>query len=187
MKSLIGKFKLPNFQEEKGSDWQPFKDIISNEEDYLKESINNLYKKRNVSTMQFPYINYELERWDIEYNDSDTIQTKKSLRRDMNRRYAQKGLADIYLSIQEGVVGIRGAFYTFSEIEGITDKYILNNHLFLDIKTNDPLKATQILDLFRKKEIQPGFYQIYLIYWNGSTWELIDTLTDASDIFIVDR
>lgn len=184
--SIIGEFRLPTFQKEKGEDWAPFLAIIQTEELYLKQKTLDLYKKRNVSTMQFPYINYELEQWQIAYNETDSIGTKKRLRREMNRILAQKGDADIYLDIQESIVGIRGKFYSFSEFQDISDKYVLNNHLFLDVKTNDPAKVSNILELFRDKEISPAFYQIYLVYFNGSTWEFLDALTPVDYFFIVD-
>lgn len=184
--SIIGEFRLPTFQKDKGEDWGPFLSIIQTEELYLKQKTLELYKKRNISTMQFPYINHELEQWKIQYKETDSIGTKKRLRRDLNRRLAQKGDADIYLDIQESIVGTRGQFYSFSDFQNISDKYVLNNHLFLDIKTNDPVKVARILELFRDKELRPAFYQIYLVYFNGSIWEFLDALTTVDYFFIVD-
>lgn len=184
--SILGEFRIPTFQESKGDDWGLFVSLIKGEEEYLRKQILNLYKKRNVSTMQFPYINHELEQWDIAYKESDSIGTKKRLRRDMNRRLSQKGDSGIYLDIQEGVVGTRGEIFSFSEFMNIDNKYVLNNHLFMDVKTNNASDINQILELFRDKETHPAFYQIYLVYFNGSTWDLVGSLVDVNYTFIVD-
>jgi len=183
---MISEFKLPTFQEQKGEDWTPVFNLIKDYDNYLLTKIWELYKKRNVSTMQFPYINYELDKMGITYSNSDSLGTKKRLRRDFNKSLGQKGFSDIYLDIQESIVGTRGAFYSFSFIEGISDKYVLNNHMFLDVKTSDMAKVASILEIFRKPENWPAFMQIYLIYWNGSAWILLDALVAVNYFFIVD-
>jgi len=173
--------KYPEFLEKYGKDWDSFKTILNEAVDHYFKKAWDIYYFNNVNTISERAIEQVLRLLKIEFNSADTYLTKKIKLRFFVSQYKKKGLAEIYLDLQEKVVGTRG-FITSGQSLGVwrwgyskwhgsaidaTDmRWSLAGsqfEIYINCQTADSTLLDQIVALYRQKSVNPAFYRIYLV------------------------
>lgn len=142
-------FKIPDFNEKFGDDWDNFKTIIDSEVDTLISKIMRLYWMMDPSKMPIRAVELAMQLRDITINDDDSLTVKRGKVRDYNSRYTNKGLAEPYEQLVEDVTGETPIFTLGITINGwiigsgilpvklgdgdIPDKYLI----FIEVHPSD--------------------------------------------------
>lgn len=174
-------FKIPDFCEKYGSDWDDFKSIINFNVDYLINKTIQLYWLLDPNYFNVRVVEKVLESLDLQYNKKDSLSLKKYYVRKFVSTFKLKGLKATYLNIQENIVGVRGELYFGNSIGSMrwgysrwengddepTDwKWTIFESTFsvyIDCKTlNDDL-LDLLVDSYKQGWLLPAFYRIYLI------------------------
>ena len=186
--------KYPEFMIKYGKDWDSFKTILNETVDHYFAKAWALYNYRNINTTQQRALEWMLILRKILFDGSDTFLTKKVKLRTFVSQYRKKGLAEIYLDIQERVVGTRG-FIVSGRSLGVwrwgysrwrnpaipgrkaTDiRWSLTGsqfEIYINCMTTDDEQLDQITKLYRQDSVKPAFYQIYLVDDNYSILRII--------------
>ncbi len=180
-------FELPRFQDKYGTDWDDYVSIRQEFLDHIALKIWQIYHLNNVGTMGEKAMEFLLQSLRIEFDSTDTFLTKKIKLRTFVSRYQRKSLEDVYLDIQEEIVGTRGTIYSghsvgvwrheYSRRFGAETPVQQAEHIrhsssgsqfetYIDVQTSDATKLDQITALYRIPSIRPAFYQIYLVNGN---------------------
>jgi len=178
--------KYPEFIDKYGKDWDQFKAILNEFVDFYFQKVWSLYYFNNVNTLNERAIEWVLKALKIEFTNEDTLKTKKIKLRFFVSQYRKKGLAEIYLNLQEAVVGIRGSIVSgqslgvwrwgFSRwhgpiIQASDIRWSLAGsqfEIYINCKTTDDSLLDEIMILYRQSSILPAFYKVYLVDDNYS-------------------
>ncbi|TGN20818.1 hypothetical protein [Leptospira idonii] len=173
--------KFPEFIEKYGKDWTQFQTILNEYVDFYFKKVWELYQFNNVNTINEKAIDWILKALKIEYTGNDNLKTKKIKLRYFISQYRKKGLAEIYLNLQEAVVGERGSIVSgqslgvwrwgFSRWHGSTIqasdiRWSLAGsqfEIYINCKTTENSLLDEIVLLYRQSSILPAFYKIYLV------------------------
>jgi len=171
----------PKFIEKYGKDWEDFKTILNEWVDHFFSKAWDLYKYNNINTLSERALEQVLKALKIEFNVNDTFLTKKIKLRFFVSQYKRKGLSEIYLDLQEQIVGIRGTIVSGqslgvwrwgysrwhgSSIDASDMRWSQAGsqfEIYINCKTLDNTKLDQIVSLYRQKSVNPAFYRIYLV------------------------
>lgn len=180
-------FQIPLFNEKYGEDWADFKMITDDAVDYLFEKTWQLYWLVDPNYMTVRVAERVLQALGLEYSSTDTLYSKKYQIRKFLTSFADKSLADVYLDIAEGIVGVRGVIYsglTFGVWKWATSRWTSVGatfpvgikwgsasskfNIYIDVKTLVAAELDAIVTEYRRGYILPAFYQIYLIDTAGN-------------------
>jgi hypothetical protein len=188
---------IPLFMDRYGTDWDDFKTVTGDNTDHLMNKTYQLYWLADPNYFTIRVAEEVSKTLDLYYDASTTLATMKYNIRKFLTTYANKGLADTYLDIQENIVGVRGVIYTGSDIGWQNHTTIVNNSnrwgstsgtfpgafkwsvappqffIYIDVKTTNSTLLDQIQEEYRRDEMLPAFYQIYLI---DSSFNLLRTI-----------
>jgi len=165
-------FKLPEFYEKYGSDWDDFSDIIEDNTDYAFLKTWQLYHIIDITRMPLRVTEWWLDLLRIGYDEDDTLTTKKAKLRFFANKYANKGLAEIYIDVAREVSGVDGSFrlpsgdaWTWGSARpahwsGSIDS---RHMVWFEPGTSDSDELDAIQALFQSKEMRPAFYKMYLV------------------------
>jgi hypothetical protein len=174
-------FKLPEWQEKYGQDWTSFKTIIDEYIDHYVSKITGLFRYNDINTIPERGLEWILTLLQIPFNSTDTFVSKKTKMRYFVGQYRRKGLADVYLDIQENIVGVRGTITSGLELgvwrwgisrwhDGTRKKSDIRwslagsqfeIYIFCETTDSDKLDAIELL--YRQSSIKPAFYAVYLV------------------------
>lgn len=190
-------FQLPVFQEKYGNDWTDFKTITDDNVDYFMAKIWDLYKLNDPNFYTTRVAEIVLDSLGVPYSAPETLVTKKQYVRKFLTNFKDKGSADVYLDIQETIVGTRGTIYTSLDYFtwlwdestwGDTDE--VENiiwsgddaayYVFIDCKTTNAALLTQIVDSYNQDFLFPAFYKIILVDSDYNVLWVIDGHTPYS-------
>lgn len=177
-------FHIPYFYETYGSDWVSFRSIIDYEVDYLFNKIHTLYSLNDINKMSDTVITKWLVLMGIKYSVGESTTVKRIRLRTFISRYINKGLADVYLDVAEGITGIRGAIYSGISAGAwfwSTNKWGAQKwgtsvgmyNVYFDVKTTDSTELDEIVILLQDPTLLPAFYKMYLI---DSAWNILRTV-----------
>jgi hypothetical protein len=177
-------FRLPDFQEKYGSDWDDFIGEIDDIIDEVYSDTFDLYRLSDIDRMKNTVVNILVNVYKIATISGETSRQLRVKLRSFPSIYANKGLAIIYIEIAEGITGIAGELYTADILEGWLwdtstfpirfgdsdqDKFII----LFDVKTTDNTELDSIQELLRDKTVKPAFYQMFLI---DSSYNILRTI-----------
>ncbi len=166
-------FRLPDFQNKYGSDWNDFIDLMEEIYDEIYVDTVDLYSLSNIDKMRDEIVIILLSLFKIETTLLDTKGTRKNKLREFVNVYRKKGLAEIYLDVGESVTGLIGNLYTAKEKGGwvigediIPLRLESEQDLFIilyDAKTVDAGEIDIIVSMLRDKYLYPAFYKMYIV------------------------
>ncbi len=150
--------------------------------DFYFRKVWELYYYNNINTISERAIEQILKLLKIQFSATDNLTTKKIKLRYFVGQYRKKGLADIYLDLQEAVVGTRGfivsgqslgvwrwgfsRWHGPSGIQAADIRWSLAGsqfEIYINCMTLDDDLLDQIVSLYRADSVIPAFYQIYLV------------------------
>jgi len=174
-------FTRPYYTQKYGEDWADFDTIVDDTTDYTFEKVWQLYWLNDPNYFTTRICEIVLESLGIQYELTDTLKSKKLAIRKFLTQFKNKGISEVYLDIQESIVGTRGDVYTGLDAGvtrwnasrwGVTGnvgtwarKWSTSTtpfYIYIDCKTVDNGELDQIMYEFRKSHLLPAFYQIYL-------------------------
>lgn len=172
-------YQIPEFNENYGSDWIPFREIINENTDYLFKRIYKLYGLDDIDRMPLQAVRVLLDLLKIDYENLPTNLLKVKLRI-FPTVYAKKGTIEMYREIIESVTGIEPEVSNAYLVHGwrwgtarmnnirISEDGILFQ-ILIKTFTAEPAIINDLKQLLRDKSTLPAFYTIYLIDSNGHT------------------
>ncbi len=105
-------FKIAEFNERYGTDWEDFKLIIDDYTDYHFQKIWELYHLDDINRMSEGIVNQLLKFMEISYSRVESLAEKKlKLRKNISRN-KEKGFASQYLEELTGLVGAGAKIYS---------------------------------------------------------------------------
>lgn len=173
--------KIPNFQEKYGEDWAQWKSIVEEFNDYLFQKTWELYFLNDLNRISERALEFLLDSLRVHYDANDTLLTKKLKLRTYVSQYENKALSQVYLDIQEAIVGTRGVIYSGYEVgvwrwgvsrwkgsgtSGTNIRWAVNGaqfEIYINVKTSDSTLLDQIQAMYRRPSLKPAFYKIYLV------------------------
>jgi len=190
-------FTLPVFQEAYGSDWDSFKTITDDNTDYLLGKTWDFYKLNDPNFYTTRVVEIVLDSLGVSYSATETLAKKKQYVRKFLTDSKDKGSADIYLDVQEVIVGTRGVIYTSLEYGSwLWDESTWGDtsepenilwsgddapfYVFIDCKTTDADLLTQIVDAYNQDFLLPAFYKIIIVDSSFNILWVVDGYTPYS-------
>jgi hypothetical protein len=166
-------FRIPDFQDKYGDDWDGFQAVIDDNWDYVFKKAWELYHLVDLNRMPVRVVEYQMNLRSIDFSYSDTAVTKKVNLRNFVNKYVNKGLASVYLDIAEGVTGSVGDLYLDWDRSGFDwdvdhwdftwqdegSKFII----LFDVKTTDSGELDEIQALLQDESVKPAYYKIVLV------------------------
>lgn len=180
-------FKIPFFNTEYGVDWTNLQTIVNDNVDYLMGKTYQLYWLDDPNYYSTRVTEKVSDSLFLLYNHITETSVKKFNIRKFLTTFANKGLKDTYLDIQENIVGIRGDVYARSVIGWKHHTTTTDNpnrwgstgstfagafrwsvappqfEILIDVMTLDNGLLDQIEEQYRRPELLPAFYTIYLV------------------------
>ncbi len=188
MSNNFYQFKIPYFNEKYGSDWDSFTTVINDNVDYVMNKTYQLYWLFDPNYYTTRVAEAVSDSLEIDYTEITTLAVKKYNIRKFLTKYANKGLADTYLDVQEAIVGTRGVIYTGYQYgwKHHTTSTDNNNrwgsatsgtfggafkwtkaspqfYIYIDAKTTDSGLLDLLVEEYRQPSMLPAFYQIYIV------------------------
>lgn len=175
-------FSIPRFNEQYGSDWDSFNDIVEDNVDYIYAKTEQLYSLKDPGRLSVQAIEKALSVRGIEFSEATPISVKRKNLRAFVLANKSKGMSKVYLDYAEAVVGQRGQVYngysTGSWVWGaskwptpsaIDSSALIHStpqtlyDIYIDVKTENSDLLDDIVYAFRQSFLLPAFYKIHLV------------------------
>lgn len=187
-------FKLPEFYEKYGSDWSDFITTMDDNTDHVFDKVWQLYWLNDINLWTEKVTEHYLDTYKIDYDSSDTFQSKKSKFKTGVTKFKDKALASIYIEAAQDITGIAGDLYSgYSSSSWVwsesfigdsstaiqTDEIMFGGgtaqfRIYFDVKTTDSGELDLIQDMLEDEVLRPAFYDMYLI---DSSFNILRTIT----------